>query len=310
VGAYGALLFRVGKKGEFKQLVRWAESRGIREADLRVDAGQQLFRAGFNREATRIVKSASSDPRATALRARAAVSLGDEGEALAQYRRLLPVTGVSREESLVVAYLEIRKGSPRRGIALLETARQTGFETPRQVLAASLCYALLGHPEDAVGLIRESASRGIASPALYQELGSAAEAMGDRLLAEWAFERLIESGGETSECLTFLASTSLAKGNADKAIASLNRAVTLNPKNGRALLLLGRLRRQLGQLEQARDLLRRAAECPESSLDANKILADVCRSLRLETEAREAENRARSTRAPVKPAGLSLFQAP
>lgn len=310
VAAYGALLYRTGSRDAFKQLVRWAASRGIPEGDLRVDAGLELFRAGWNRQATEIVKPVASDPRATALRARAAVSLGDEGEALEQYRRLLPVTGVSREESLVVAYLEIRKGSERRGVALLESARAGGLETPRQVLAASLCYALLGYPGEAVGLIRESASRGIASASLYQELGSAAEAMGDKLLAEWAFERLLESGGETSECLTFLAATSIAKGKPERAIVSLDRAVALNPKNGKALLLLGRLRREMGQLELARDLLRRAAACPESSLDANKILADVCRSLRLENEAREAEGRSKAPRAALKPAGISLFQAP
>jgi hypothetical protein len=66
----------------------------------------------------------------------------------------------------------------------------------------------------------------------------------------------------------------------------------------------------MGQLELARELLRRAAACPESSLDANKILADVCRSLRLENEAREAEGRSKAPRTAAKPAGISLFQAP
>jgi tetratricopeptide (TPR) repeat protein len=197
-------------------------------------------------------------------------------------------------------------------VGLLERARAAGFDTPRQVLAASLCYARLGHPGEAVVLIRESAARGIASPSLYHELGSAALAIGDPLLAEWAFERLIESGGETSECLAFLATRHLARGRPDRAIASLQRAVELNPKNGNALLLLGRLRSERGQLELARNLLRRAAECPESSGDANRVLAGVCRSLRLETEAKEAEARAkgtpRSRPAASRPAGLSLFQ--
>jgi hypothetical protein len=79
---------------------------------------------------------------------------------------------------------------------------------PRQVLAASLCYSLLGHPEMAVGLIRESADRGVSSPSVYQELGSTATVLGDSLLAQWAWERLRDLGRETSECLTFLASPS------------------------------------------------------------------------------------------------------
>jgi predicted Zn-dependent protease len=75
------------------------------------------------------------------------------------------------------------------------------------------------------------------------------------------------------------------------------------------LLMLGRLRHAHGQLESARQLLRQAAECPESSLDANKVLADVCRSLRLDTEAKEAAARAKSIRVRTITPGLSLIQA-
>jgi len=307
VAGYGAFLFRQGKDGEFRQLIRWAVSRGLSEGDLRVEAARQLFQAGENHDAIAMVKPVT-DPRATALRARASVSLGDEVEALTQYRRLLPAMGISREESLVVAYLEIRKGDARQGIGLLESARTRGLETPRQVLAASLCYALLGHPDESVALIRESASRGIASASLYQELGSAASGMGDKLLAQWAFERLRDLGGETSECLTFLATTDLARGKPDRAVPQLERAILINPKNGKALLMLGRLRHQWGQLELARQCLRRAAECPESSLDANAVLADVCRSLRLDSEAKEAAARARAIRGRNSATGLSLFQ--
>lgn len=307
VAAYAAFLHRQDKGAEFETLARWAATRGFAEADLRIEAARQLFQAGHDEDAVAVVKPVS-DPRATALRARAAVSLGDEIEALAQYRRLPVSFEVTREESLVVAYLEIRKGDQRRGVNLLETARSNGFDTPRQVLAASLCYALLGHPDESVALIRASAARGIASASLYQELGSAASGMGDRLLAQWAFERLREMGGETSECLTFLATTDLARGKPDRAVPQLERAIQINPKNGKALLMLGRLRREWGQLELARECLRRAAECPESSLDANAALADVCRSLRLDSEAKEAEAKARAIRVRQSVSGLSLFQ--
>jgi hypothetical protein len=59
----------------------------------------------------------------------------------------------------------------------------------------------------------------------------------------------------------------------------------------------------------AREVLIESARCPETASDANRELAKVCRSLRLESEAREAESRARSGR-PAPPAGLSLFQRP
>lgn len=307
VAAYAAFLARGGKTGALAQLAEWAEAKGMNEDDLRVEAGHLLVRQGHYREALSVVKPLRKDPRAVPVRARAYVSLGEEKKALESYRKLIPERGLSREESLIVAYLEIRVGDRKRGVRTLEGARSGLLETPRQVLAASLCYSLLGHPEEAVALIRESAARGLTSPSIYEELGAAASVLGDSLVAQWAFERLREMGRETSECLTFLATSELSRGDRDQAVATLERAVRMNPKNGRALTLLGRIRYERGQLEMARETLQHASGCPETSSEANRVLAKVCRSLKLETEAREAESRARSNRS-TPPTGLSLFQ--
>jgi tetratricopeptide (TPR) repeat protein len=307
VSAYGAFLVRQGKAREFEALLRWAEGHGIPASDLRAGAGQALLRAGEYQSALAVLKPLKKDPRAVSIRARAYLVLGDEGKALENYRRMLAARTMSREDSLVVAYLEIRVGDRERGIRTIEDVRSGTLDTPRQVLAASLCYSVLGHPEEAVAVIRESAARGLTSPSIYEQLGSAAMAVGDSLLAQWAWERLRDMGRETSECLYFLASAQLAQGDSDLASRTLQRSVELNPRNGRALLLLGTLRQQRGQLEMARDTLIRAAQCAETATEANRALARVCRSLRLDTEAREAEARARSGR-PVPASGLSFFQ--
>jgi tetratricopeptide (TPR) repeat protein len=308
VASLAAFLFREGKSRELDELLAWADERGMREDDLRIDAGQELMRAGHYRAALGAVKPLKRDTRAVPIRSRAYLALGEEKKALEGYRR--PVEGwtFTREESLVLAFLEIRVGDRDQGIRTLEGVRRGPMESPRQVLAASLCYSLLGHPEMAVELIRESAARGVSSPSVYQELGSAATVMGDSLLAQWAWERLRDLGRETSECLYFLGSAELAQGNAPRAIQTLSRAIQLNPKNGKALLLLGSVRQKKGQLEMARELLILASQCPETATEANRALARVCKSLRLDTEAREAEARARSGR-PSPPTGLSLFQS-
>ena len=296
VSAYAAFLIRTGKAREFESLLRWAEGRGLVASDVRLGAAQTLLGAGEDRNALATVKPLKSDSRAIPIRARANLGLGDERKALENYRRMIPVRAMAREESLVVAYLEIHVGDRKRGIRTMEAVRERPLDNPRQVLAASLCYSILGHPEEAVELIRDGAARGLTSPSIYEQLGSAAETLGDSLLAQWAWERLRDSGRETSECLYFLASAELAQGNADQALQMLTRSIQLNPRNGRALLLLGKLRQQRGQLEMARDTLMRAAQCPESATAANRALARVCRSLRLDTEAREADARARSGR--------------
>ncbi len=307
ISGYGAYLVRNGKGREFEALLRWSEGRGIKPGDLRVSTAQLLLSVGQDREALAAVKPLKADSQAVPIRARAYLGLGDERKALENYRRMMPVRAMTREESLVVAYLEIRVGDRKLGIRTIEEVRERPLDNPRQVLAASLCYSILGHPEEAVALIRESADRGLASPSIYEQLGSAATSLGDSLLAQWAWQRLRESGRETSECLYFLASAELAQGNTLQATSTLNRAIQLNPRNGRALLLLGTLRQKRGQLEMARDTLIRAAQCPETATQANRALARVCRSLRLDTEAREAESRARSGR-PVPDSDLSLYQ--
>jgi tetratricopeptide (TPR) repeat protein len=309
VAGYAAFLMRARKEADLSRLFERAEDQGLNRQDIRVDAGQELLRSGDYAQALEAVKPLRSDNRAVPIRARAYLALGEERKALDGYRRLLPGRTLVREESLIVAYLEIRVGDRKEGIRTLEDVRSRPFETPRQVLAASLCYSLLGHPEEALDLVRESAARGLESPSIYEELGSAATVLGDSLLAQWAWERLRGMGQETSECLFFLASSELGQGDRAKAMATLSRSIQLNPRNGRALLLMGKLRHRMGQLEMAREVLIESARCPETASDANRELAKVCRSLRLESEAREAESRARSGR-PAPPAGLSLFQRP
>jgi tetratricopeptide (TPR) repeat protein len=308
IAAYAAFLVRTGKPAGFRQLAAWAEANGVmREPDLRVETGLALVRGGSYVEALETVRSLKKDPRALPVRARAYASIGEERKALECYRRLIPGRTLSREESLVVACLEIRVGDRSRGVETLERVRLARLESPRQVLAASLCYSLLGYPDQAVALIRDAASRGVSSPTTFEHLGSAASVLGDSLMAQWAFERMRGLGKETSECLYFLASAELSQGRELEALTTLERAVRLNPKNGPALLLIGTLRAGRGQLELARDALRAAASCPETSHVANRALAKVCRRLRLESEAREADSRARGSR-PWPASGLRLFQ--
>lgn len=308
VAAYAAFLVRSGKEREFHLLLDWADARGVRRDDLRIDAAQALIRLGKYGEALKAVKPLKRDPRAVPIRTRAYLALGEERKALEGYRRWMPEHSLSREDSLVVSYLEIRVGDRKRGIQTLEGVRMKPLDNPRHVLAASLCYSLLGHPDESVALIRECAARGLAGPSLLEELGSSATLLGDSLLAQWAWERLRDLGQETSECLYFLASAELAQGDADRAIRTLSRSVQLNSRNGKALLLLGKLRQRRGQLEMARETLIQAAQCPETATEGNRALARVCRSLRLDSEAREAESRARSGRTRP-PAGLSFFQS-
>jgi len=310
IAAYASYLFRERDRKAAEAFLGSMGRRGFDPIDLRVEAGRMLLGDGDYRAALEAVKPLGERGAALPIKARALVALADEKPALDCYRKLLKLRSLTQEESLMVAYLEIKVGDRRTGVLTLEQIRDGLLGSPRKVLAGALCYILLRHPEEAVAFMREGASRGPESPMLYAELGQTAAEVGDSLVAEWAFRKLNGLGKENSECLYFLAASDLNQGALDRAIQRLGRAVELNPWNGRALSLLGRIRYSMGQLELARDLLRRAVRCPDAGPDAERMLGRVCRALRLDSEARAAESRVRGKRASPSPAGLTLFANP
>jgi tetratricopeptide (TPR) repeat protein len=308
--AYASYLFREGEKKAAEAFLLTMARRGFDPVDARVNAGRALVRDGEYRAALTAVKPIENNPAALPVRGRALVALSDEKAALRCFRKLGGLRTLTQDESLVVAYLEIKVGDRHRGVQVLEQIREGLLASPRRILAGALCYMLLHHPEEAVSLMREGASRGSESANLYAELGRAAVSIGDSLVAEWAFQKLNGLGREDSECLYFLAASDLSQGAMDRALQRLDRAVELNPRNGRALALLGTIRYNMGQLELARDLLKRAVGCPDAGSDAELMLGRVCRALRLDSEARAAESRAREKHPPTSPAGLTLFSKP
>ncbi len=310
VAAYASYLFREGRRTAAEAFLATMARRGFDPIDTRVDAGRSLVRDGDYRAALEAVKPIAGTRGALPVKARALMGLSDEKPALRCYRKLLELRTLSAEESLVVAYLEIKVGDRKAGVLALEQLRDGLFANPHRVLGGALCYMLLHHPEEAVSLMREGASRGSESPMLYAELGQTAASIGDSLVAEWAFQKLNSLGRENSESLYFLAASDLNQGVVDRALQRLGRAIELDPANGRALALLGSIRYNMGQLELARELLRRAVRCPDVGSDAELTLGRVCRALRLDSEARTAESRGRGKHAPQSPAGLTLFSKP
>jgi tetratricopeptide (TPR) repeat protein len=310
VAAYASYLFRVGDhKGAEAFLTRMAR-KGFDPIDARVGAGRNLVREGAYKAALLAVKPIQEQQAGLPVRGRALAALSKEKPALHCYRQLERIRTLASEESLLVAYLEIKVGDRNTGVRMLEGLREGLFANPRRILAGAVCYMLLHHPEEAVALMREGAARGQESPVLYAELGQTAVSIGDSLVAEWAFQKLSGLGRENSESLYFLAASDLNQGAQDRAVQRLARAIELDPNNGRALALLGTIRYNMGQLELARELLRRAVRCPDTGSDAELTLGRVCRALRLDAEARAAESRAREKHPPTSPAGLTLFSRP
>jgi len=309
IAAYASYLFREGSRKAVESFLGRMAQRGFDPNDTRIEAGRALVRDGDYRAALEAVKPLGEKRAALPIKARALVALGSEKPALACYHKVEEFRSFTPEESLVVAYLEIKVGDRRRGVGMLEEVREMLLGNPRRVLAGALCYILLRQPKEAVSLMREGAARGSESPMLYAELGQTAVSIGDSLVAEWAFQKLNSLGRENSECLYFLAASDLNQGAMERAVQRLDRAVELDPHNGRALALLGSIRYNMGQLELARDILRRAVRCRDAGPDAERTLGRVCRALRLDSEAKTAESRVRGRPVPPDP-GLTFFSKP
>ncbi|HMI30430.1 MAG TPA: tetratricopeptide repeat protein [Candidatus Limnocylindrales bacterium] len=309
IAAYASYLFREGSRKAVEAFLGRMAQRGFDPNDARIEAGRALVRDGDYRAALEAVKPLGEKRAALPIKARALMALGDEKPALGCYHKVAELRSYTADESLVVAYLEIKVGDRRRGVLMLEEVRDQLLGNPRRVLAGALCYIILRQPKEAVSLMREGAARGPASPMLYAELGQTAASVGDSLVAEWAFQKLNGMGRENSECLYFLAASDLNQGATERAVQRLDRAVELNPQNGRALALLGSIRYSMGQLELARDILRRAVRCRDAGSDAERTLGRVCRALRLDGEAKAAESRVRGKPDTPDP-GLTLFSKP
>jgi len=310
MAAYAAFLVREGNRRGAEAFLDRIQKRGFDPLDARVEAARSLLRDGEFQAAIVAVKPLENPRAALPIKARALVGIGSDKQALRCYRTLLGLRSLTQEESLMVAWLEIRVGDRQRGILTLEGIREALLQSPRRVLAGALCYVALRRPEEAVSFMREGVSRGAESPMVYAELGQTAVSIGDTLVAEWAFQKLVSLGRENSECLYFLAASDLNRGLMDRAVQRLEKAVELNPKNGRALSLLGSIRYNLGQLELARDLLARAVRCRDAGPEAELWLGRACRALRLDSEAREAESRWRGKRPRPGASGLTLFSKP
>jgi len=114
-----------------------------------------------------------------------------------------------------------------------------------------LCLRQAGEVQESLGLLRLSAGRLPRLPAVHQHLAYALFDDGQLDEAEAAFERVIELLPEGPEGLVGRGEVLIARGEHGQAVASLERAVELDPGYKSAHYSLGLAYRGLGRLEEA-----------------------------------------------------------
>ena len=179
------------------------------------------------------------------------------------------------------------------------------LDTPRQVLAASLCYSLLGHPERPS---RSSATRprGASRAPPYTRSWAPRRRSSGQPPGPVGLGTDAGPGTETSECLTFLASAELSQGNGTLSHAHL--------EPGRSASTPRTARRSSWDRSGASAVSSRwlGSSCPSVPVSrdgdrANRALARVCGAFG--SIPRPAKPKRAPSRA-VRPLqrGLSLFQ--
>jgi tetratricopeptide (TPR) repeat protein len=162
-------------------------------------------------------------------------------------------------------------------LASLETALRLGDDSPDNRRTCITLHLESGNIARAVELLQGSPARWLAFPLVDGALGWLADA------GEWDdFRELLASvdrttlgGVDQSRLLTRRASLALHDGNRRAAATALQEAVTLDPSNADALLMLGQTLRAERDYGRAELLLRRAGDYPEVRANALLARADV-----------------------------------
>jgi tetratricopeptide (TPR) repeat protein len=151
------------------------------------------------------------------------------------------------------------------------------------VINANLASELLaaGRPDEALVVSRQAVERGCNSRGIYNNLGAALTALGDRdgyrpgQLEEAVarFHEALRVSPDFEDALVNLSFALLKGGQAAEALAQCARAVKINPRNSQALYAQGTILMALGRGGEAAESFQRALEQDPSSAAAHYGLA-------------------------------------
>ncbi|MBI3185602.1 MAG: tetratricopeptide repeat protein [Myxococcales bacterium] len=191
----------------------------------------------------------------------AAEQLGRLEEAMDFYDRVLRSGEVDgsgikgkargRREKLRVAF------EPKLASFRDQLAADPGALGPRVELA--LLLHRIGDRPAALAEYRELERRGAHSWQLFYDVAEAARAEGDSRLAAEYYAKCLQLEQASGACWRGLASAEWSRRRRQEAIAALQRALEVDPKDGEAMLGLGTFHFQLGEGAEARHWLEQAA---------------------------------------------------
>jgi serine/threonine-protein kinase len=266
----------------FQERIEDLEHHGLEE-DRKSAWLDAAYRAAF-RDAGIDVARVDADP-PTDVGARAALSLALANWALARGRAQDPPT----RRDLLQAATIVDPDPDRKDLCsaflaadhdrLLAAARaaESSDASPESMLLLSKFLGGLNHPDEAIGVLRAACSKHPGDFNLHHDLaarlGSMTPPPHDEIIRLMSMCVAIRPA--SAHALTDLGSAHYSNEQSELAVVALEKATALQPDHARGWLTLAVVRRDLGELDRAREAAERAVQC-ESDADALVRTAADC----------------------------------
>ncbi len=219
------------------------------------------------------------DPDSVEARTNLGVALAHEGryaEAIHQYREALkrdPKSSVVRLNLGLALYKEVdfSKASTE-----FESLHQQDPENRQALYLLADCYLRLGRYRDATNLLEPEYKAHPDDPAIEYALGTALIQDGQIDRGAVVIDQILKNGN-SAEAMLLTGTSQYAAGKYDSAVATIGKALDLNPNLPGGWTLLGRASLKTNDNERAKASFRRALDADPNDFDANIHLGGILR---------------------------------
>lgn len=240
------------------------------------DAAARMWRTEQAEQAYRLALEAEETPEARVGLARMLDRRGRLQRAQKMLEELLTRHPHHGDARVALGNVLARRGQTKRTVETLQQAARESDSEATARIALSQHYRRTGEHKEAIHQA-QIALAADTSPAGYAALARAFVASGDFDNARTAIEKGLDSTGTSAQLQLAAAHLHAAQENFSDALKAVREVLDLNPHHPPALILAGRIHRELGQPEQAAALWTRAAQLDRWNAPLEWELAELLR---------------------------------
>lgn len=212
-------------------------------------------------------------PKAMLYRAAALMGTGEFNEARSQLERLERVSPNDREVQLQFALLELNEKRYSDAEQRFRKVYDSNASDPQALMGLIKTYKAEGHQDVAYRFLSDEAKKAPYSETAHVLLADMAVSLSKYVIALEEYQHLLERHPKSADLYVRVASAYRAKGDTAKAIANLQTAIQLAPREPVASMLLASIMEGSGDKLEAISLYRRALAVQPDNLSTMNNLA-------------------------------------